>query len=182
MASSVPSGNEGLIHCSIVKLIMKILTIKEAFKIANKIRRQHKSIVLVGGCFDILHTGHIEFLTQAKKQGNVLMVLLESDETIQHVKGGERPINNQSDRSIVLTALSIVNYVILLDHFTKDQEYDDLVKSIKPDIIATTTGDPYRIHKERQAKLVGSRVVDVVHRISHTSTSKLAELLSKENL
>lgn len=160
----------------------KIINIPKAIKISKKLRDQGKSIVLTGGCFDILHIGHIDFLNEAKKRGDVLFVLLESDEAIRGIKGNNRPINTQVDRARILSALLSVDYVIILPQFIKDKEYDDVVVGLEPNIIATTEGDKNREHKERQAKLTGARVVDVVKNISNKSTTKLIKLLSEDYL
>lgn len=157
----------------------KILSIKKAIKIAENIRKQGKSIVLVGGCFDILHIGHIRFLQAAKQKGDVLIVLLESDETTGKMKGKNRPVNPHHIRAEVLAALESVNYVVLLPPLCKDIDYDAIIGGIKPDIIATTKNDPNRRHKERQAKLVDAKVIDVIKRISKKSTTRIARLLAK---
>jgi bifunctional ADP-heptose synthase (sugar kinase/adenylyltransferase) len=106
--------------------------------------------------------------------------LLESDERINNAKGAYRPINTQRDRANVLAALSITDFIILLPFFHTDQEYDTLISSIKPAIIATTAGDVARVHKERQAARLHIQLVDVVQRIQNQSTSRLAALLQKE--
>lgn len=161
----------------------KILSIEQAIKIAEKLRKQKKSIILAGGCFDILHIGHINFFKKAKQQGNILFVLLESDETISKIKGNNRPINNQKDRAEILAALSVIDYVITIPPLESDQKYDNIVLAIKPDIIATTKGDPNRIHKERQARLAGGKVFDVIEKVSNKSTTNLIKLLHElENL
>jgi len=164
------------------RFMNKILTIQQAIEVSNKLKAGGKSIVLAGGCFDVLHIGHIDFLNEAKKRGDILFVLLESDEIIRKIKGNNRPINTQVDRARILSALLSVDYVIILPQFTKDKEYDDIVTRIKPDIIATTEGDKNREHKERQARLIGARVVDVVKNISNKSTTKLIKLLSEDYL
>ncbi len=158
----------------------KIINTKEAIKLSEQLRGEGKTIVLVGGCFDILHIGHILFLEKAKHLGDVLFVLLESDETIKNSKGNNRPIHTQEDRAYVLAALTTIDYVILLPKLKNDLDYDNLLSLLKPTIIATTQGDPKRRHKERQARLLHSTVVDVIQRISNTSTSKLATLLSQD--
>ena len=159
----------------------KIIKIDDAIKMAKELREQNKSIVLVGGCFDILHAGHIQFLEKAKKHADALFVLLESDKTIQKTKGQNRPIHVQADRATVLEALSIIDYVIMLPPLQTDSDYDDLLCKLKPIIIATTKGDPNRTHKERQAKLINAKVIDVMERIENKSTSKLAQLLAQDN-
>lgn len=158
----------------------KILKIGEAIEIAEKLRKQKKSIVLVGGCFDILHIGHLIFLENAKKQGDTLFVLLESDATIKKLKGKNRPINTQKDRASLLGALKAVDYVILLPSLITNDQYDEIVTQIKPSIIAVTKGDSSIRHKERQAKKVNGKVVVVTETIQDQSTTRLAELISKD--
>ena len=157
----------------------KILTIDKAIQLAKTLHAKKQSIVLAGGCFDILHIGHIKFLEEAKKQGDVLFVLVENDKTIKKLKGKNRPINTQKDRSQILSHLSIVDYAIMLPVIDDDKAYDDLVINIKPAIIATTSGDISRLHKERQAKLVGAKVVDVTAPISNQSTTRLINILQE---
>lgn len=158
----------------------KILNTKQAIELSNKLRKQGKSIVLAGGCFDILHIGHIKFLEEAKKKGDFLFVLLESDEKVKKLKGKGRPVNSQQDRASILTSLNQVDYVITLPIFKTNNRYKEMVIKIKPDIIATTRGDPCRKQKERQAKLVKARVINVIKRVPDKSTSRLAKLLSRK--
>lgn len=160
----------------------KVIDIKKAIKIAHKLNQQKKEIVLVGGCFDILHAGHVAFLENAKKQGDILFVILESDGKVKALKGSNRPINTQENRAYVLSSLYFVDYVVYLPMFSDDLEYDQLVEKIKPGIIATTKDDPFRYHKERQAKQTGASVVDVVARITHKSTGRLAKILSEDKI
>lgn len=159
--------------------IKKIVNIQKAIKISEKLRHQGKSIVLAGGCFDILHLGHINFIKKAKEQGDVLILLLESDQSIREKKGEERPINNQQVRAQILAAIIYVDYVVLLPKL-ENKDYDAIISSISPAIIATTEGDLQRVHKERQGKIIGAKVVDVIPAITDASTTKIANILSKE--
>ena len=100
--------------------------------LADKVRgwkNEGKRIVFTNGCFDILHTGHISILSQAKALGDVLLVALNSDESIRRLKGKDRPINTLKNRIIVLSALQSVDYLITFDQDT----VTDLVKAIQPD-------------------------------------------------
>lgn len=97
-----------------------------------KWHRNHKQkIVLTNGCFDVLHRGHIEFLSFCKKQGDIVVLALNSDKSVKQIKGPDRPINNQFDRAAVLSGLESVDYIVIFD------EPDPLntVKKVKPDVL-----------------------------------------------
>lgn len=135
-----------------------------------------KNTVLVGGCFDILHFGHIYFLKKAKKLGDILVIALESDENTRKLKGPKRPIHTQKQRAEMLKSLSFVDKVILLP---PSPDYLSLVKKVKPDVIAATQGDPLIKNKEKLAKLVGAKVV-MIPKIKTPSTTQIAKLLKIE--
>ncbi|HSX40979.1 MAG TPA: adenylyltransferase/cytidyltransferase family protein [Candidatus Saccharimonadales bacterium] len=137
-------------------------------------------IILVGGCFDILHIGHIRFLQEAKKLADILVLLLESDASVKKTKGENRPINTQKDRAMLLAQLCIVDYVVLLPFLKADADYDKIVSTIGPSVIATTKGDPYAMHKKRQAEILKSKLVFVTDRIPNASSTRLAKLLHQE--
>jgi len=136
-------------------------------------------IVLVGGCFDILHFGHISFLKEAKSLGDFLIVALESDENVRRMKGEARPIHTQDQRKYMLKSLICVDEVIALPPMHSDQEYTDLVNRVKPDIIAVTEGDTILGKKQKQAETIGAQLV-VIPKIHTPSTSQLARLLGLE--
>lgn len=135
--------------------------------------------VLVGGCFDLLHYGHVRFLEEAKKLGNWLVVALESDENVRRMKGDGRPIHNQEQRKAMLEALSSVDEVITLPPMNGHQEYFDLVTREHPQVIAITQGAPLEENKREQATKVGAQFV-VIPKIPTPSTSQLAKLLGLE--
>ncbi len=154
----------------------KIVDFKDLSKLVNHLSKDHK--VLVGGCFDILHLGHVRFLKAAKKYGRVI-VALESDETLKKHKGHLRPIHKQNERAEVLANLEAVDFVLLLPYFTSDQEYFDLVKLVHPHFIAITQSDPLLKNKRQQANAVGAEII-VIPKISTPSTTQLAKLLKIE--
>lgn len=158
----------------------KILSVDKAIQEAKKLKQLGKHIVLAGGCFDILHKGHVSYLENAKKEGDALFVLLESDESIVTLKGNNRPIHSQKDRAYILSHLQCVDAVVLLPGVLTDSDYDKLIFSLKPDIIASTKGDPHMTHKKRQAERIHARVIEVIDVVENTSTSRLAELLSHQ--
>lgn len=135
-----------------------------------------KKIVLVGGCFDVLHYGHVYFLKKAKKLGDFLVVALESDANTRKLKGHKRPIHTQKQRAEMLKSLRFVDKVILLP---PSPDYLSLVKKVRPDVIAATQGDSLIKNKEKLAKLVGAKVV-VIPKIKTSSTTQIAKLLSIE--
>ncbi len=94
-------------------------------------RRRKETVVFTNGCFDVIHTGHIEFLKFCKSQGNIVVVGLNSDSSVKTIKGSDRPINNQHDRVTVLAALEMVDYITVFD----EPDPLSLIKKIKPDIL-----------------------------------------------
>lgn len=135
--------------------------------------------VLVGGCFDFIHFGHISFLTQAKALGDYLIVALESDENVRNAKGDMRPIHTQEQRKQMLEALAFVDEVIALPPMRTDVAYYNLVTDVKPAVIAITEGDPIQDKKQEQAQKIGAELV-VIPKIHTPSTSQLAKLLDLE--
>lgn len=118
-----------------------------------------KKIVLVGGCFDILHYGHLRFLSQAKAKGQALIVALESDEFIRRIKRKE-PIHTQKQRAEILAHLDLVDVIVLLPLFT-EKDYFEMVQMINPASIAVTKGDPHLEEKKNQAREVGASIVQI---------------------
>ena len=94
-------------------------------------RRGKKTIVFTNGCFDVIHRGHIEFLEFCKSQGDILVLGLNSDISVKIIKGPERPIYNEHDRSVVLAALEMVDYITFFD----EPNPLNLIKKIKPDVL-----------------------------------------------
>lgn len=151
----------------------KILQVSKIQQLKKFLIRQKKKVVLAGGCFDILHPGHIVFLEKAKKQGDILVVLLESDEKIKKLKGLNRPVHNQGERALILSAVEFVDFIITLPMLSKDEEYDFIVRKIAPNIIATTQGDKFLGHKKRAALLTGAKVKVVTKMLGSYSSSSI---------
>lgn len=145
----------------------------------ENIEPSNRKVVLVGGCFDLLHYGHIAFLKQAKSCGDWLVVALESDENVRRLKGESRPIHTQVQRKEMLEAILFVDEVISLPPMNTDEEYAKLVSQIKPAVIAVTDGDPVVDKKRHHAETVGATLV-TIPKIHTPSTSQLAKLLGLE--
>lgn len=135
--------------------------------------------VLVGGCFDFIHFGHIKFLEEAKKHGDKLIIMLEPDETIKKLKGDGRPFHSQEQRKKMLEALRMVDEVIILPPHMTDADYFAVVKKINPNSIALTEGDPILEKKLKQTELSGAKAI-IIPKIPTHSTSALAKLLNLE--
>ncbi|MFH1354140.1 MAG: adenylyltransferase/cytidyltransferase family protein [bacterium] len=114
-------------------LVDKILTVDEAEVLARDLKDKGKKLVTVNGAFDILHAGHLNFLGEAKEQGDVLFVGLNSDSSVREGKGEGRPIVSEQERAALVAALAYVDYVIIID-----APYDDvqnvMLRCVKPDI------------------------------------------------
>lgn len=104
---------------------------KELDSLVSSLKSQNKKIVFTNGVFDIIHRGHVEYLNEAKKLGDILIVGLNSDSSVKQIKGESRPINNEKDRAFVLVNLKAVDIVAI---FEEDTPYN-LIKSIMPDVL-----------------------------------------------
>jgi rfaE bifunctional protein nucleotidyltransferase chain/domain len=140
---------------------------------------ESKVVVLAGGCFDIIHYGHIQFLKKAKALGTHLVVALESDKNIKRLKGKGRPIHNQERRREMLESLNFVDEVIILGDKMNDKDYETMVKKVHPQVIAVTEGDLILSKKQKQAKAIGATVIKIP-KIKSPSTSQIAKLLRLE--
>lgn len=156
-----------------------IVSVTQAGEIISKLQQDNKRVVLVGGCFDIFHVGHLALLKGAKEQGDSLFVMLESDERIASLKGDTRPIFTQTQRAEVLAALRFVDFVILLPNLTKNEEYDRLIGVLRPDVIAIAQGDDVIKYAKRQAESVGAKLAEVTAKIPHVSSTHIIKAIEE---
>ncbi len=108
-----------------------LVSLRELLRIRRKLRRERKTVVFTNGTFDILHRGHIEYLAAARKEGDVLVVGLNSDTSIRRIKGPSRPINPVKDRACVLGALRSVDYICVFGQDTPGH----LIERLVPDVL-----------------------------------------------
>lgn len=135
------------------------------------LKRSGKKIVFTNGCFDILHFGHISYLREAKSYGDILVVGLNSNESVRRLKGDSRPINDESDRAQILKELECVDFVIIFDEDTPL----NLISKIEPDILVK--GADYK-----GKEVVGSEIVSDVRLVDfapNKSTTKIIEKIKK---
>ena len=134
-----------------------------------------QKIVFTNGCFDIIHRGHIEYLAKAASLGNILIIGVNTDNSIRHIKGGNRPIQDEYSRAIILAALQFVNLVVLFD---EDTPYE-LIKLIKPDILVK--GGDYKKEEIAGYDIVeknGGKII-TVNIVKGYSTSKIIDKISE---
>lgn len=124
--------------------------------------------VFVNGCFDLLHPGHIALLNYAKSLGDNLLVAIDSDQRVQQHKGQDRPINDQTTRSMILENLKAVDQVKI---FSSDQELIDIIKAYQPDIMVV--GSDWQNKKVLGSEY--SQTLKFFNRINDESTTKIIE-------
>lgn len=140
----------------IQNLQTRILRLSELEQKAAEWRAAGKKIAFTNGCFDILHAGHIASLVEAAQQGDVLVVALNSDESVKKLKGPARPLNDEVARATVMAALGVVDAVIIFSEPTPLE----LIIALKPDVLVK--GGDYKVEDIAGAKEVietGGRVV-----------------------
>ena len=130
------------------KINNKIFDLQNLMKKIEKWRSENKKIVFTNGCFDLIHLGHIELLARSSDLGDILIIGVNSDASIQNLKGENRPIIEENSRVKQLAALEFVDAVVLFDEDTPQK----LIETIKPDVI--TKGGDYKAEN-----IVGNEVV-----------------------
>ena len=105
-------------------------TLEGLSNLIQGLKAAKKRIVTTNGCFDILHRGHIQYLTQARNLGDILIVGLNSDRSVRQLKGANRPVNHETDRAAMLSALRAVDRVVVFDNVLPN----DFLSFVKPDV------------------------------------------------
>jgi len=132
-------------------------------------------IVFTNGCFDIIHRGHIEYLAQAASYGDILIIGLNTDNSVSRIKGENRPVQDEYARAITLAALQFVNAVVLFDENTPY----DLIQKIQPDILIKGSDyKPENIVGYDIVKAKGGKIVTIDF-IDGYSTTSIIEKLKK---
>ena len=145
------------------------ITQEQLHEIVNSLRAQGLSIVVSNGCFDILHAGHVRYLTKTKTFGDKLILLMNSDKSVRELKGETRPVNNENDRAEVLCGLAAVDYVVAFD----EQSPSRLIDLIKPDIYTKATDYTLETLPERDVILKNNIKVEFIQLVSGKSTTNI---------
>jgi D-glycero-beta-D-manno-heptose 1-phosphate adenylyltransferase len=132
-----------------------VLTPAEARRRRDHLHEEGRTLVFTNGCFDILHRGHVEYLAFARRQGDALVVGLNSDASVRRAKGEGRPVNSQDDRARVLGALRAVDYVVVFD----EDEPRDLIGAILPDVLVKGKDWAHYVSGRDIVEAHGGRVV-----------------------
>jgi len=156
--------------------IRKIKLKNEIGAIAHNLKNQGAKIVFTNGCFDILHLGHVRYLREAKKLGDILIIGLNSDNSVSALKGPSRPYISEMERAEILASLEFVDYVVIFEEVRPD----NLIRLVKPDI--HVKGGDYKVSELPERKIVealGGKVV-VIPPIKGRSTTGIVERILGE--
>lgn len=134
----------------------------------DRLKAEGKTLVFTNGCFDILHRGHVTYLTFARNLGDALIVGLNSDDSVKRNKGPDRPVQPQEDRAVVLGALAAVDYVVIFD----EDEPKKLISAVLPDVLVKGREWAHYVSGREIVEAHGGKVVlaDMVNGRSTTST------------
>jgi rfaE bifunctional protein nucleotidyltransferase chain/domain len=112
--------------------VRKLLTVDKAAAWVEQLRHQGKTVVFTNGVFDIIHPGHVRYLQDARREGDALVVGVNSDRSVKTIKGSTRPINPETERAEVVAALSAVDAVVVFD----EDDPQRIIDRLQPDVLA----------------------------------------------
>lgn len=156
---------------------MPVLSKDDLLKTLAPLRGQ-SSVTVTNGCFDILHVGHLRYLQACKQLGGILVVLVNTDASVQRLKGPTRPIVNEADRAELIAGLRCVDYVTLFDEDTPEA----LLEAIRPDFYAK--GDQYNednLPEMATLRTIGTQV-RFVPMVESRSTTSIIDVIQKQVL
>ena len=151
------------------------MSLPELEKKRELYRTEQKTVVFTNGCFDILHSGHVRYLTAARELGDILIVGLNSDDSVRKLKGDGRPVNPAADRAEVLSGLRAVDHVVVFNEDTAEE----LVRRLQPDIYVK--GGDYSLERLPESAIVaayGGRTV-LVPMVEGRSTTNVIQRLQQ---
>ena len=146
----------------------KIKKISSLKKIITRLKKENKRIVFTNGCFDLIHPGHIKVLKDAKRQGDVLVVGLNSDSSVKKIKGKTRPILDEEARAEMLEAIAVVDYIVI---FSEENPYS-VIKEIKPDVLVKG-GD------WSKKEIIGGNLVGKIYRVKLKPSFSSTRIIEK---
>jgi D-beta-D-heptose 7-phosphate kinase/D-beta-D-heptose 1-phosphate adenosyltransferase len=153
----------------------KIIPLDEVSRLVRLVQGKNQTVVFTNGCFDILHAGHIMMLHRARSFGDMLVLGLNSDESVRSLKGPQRPIIGQEDRAKIIASLDCVDYVVIFDELTPER----MIKELVPDVLVK--GGDYSLEEVVGREIVedaGGRV-ELVPILEGWSTSDLVQRIAE---
>lgn len=150
-----------------------ILEISQLLEIRNKLRSEKWKVVFTNGCFDILHAGHVDYLTKSKALGDILIVGLNSDSSIKKIKGDKRPVIPQAERAVLVANLKPVDYVTFFDESTPKE----LIEKLIPDILVKGADWSVENIVGRDIVEANGGEVKTISFVNDQSTSKIIKLI-----
>jgi rfaE bifunctional protein nucleotidyltransferase chain/domain len=149
------------------------ISLSELKSIRSKLKAAGKKVVFTNGVFDLIHAGHIDYLSKAKSLGNVLIVGLNSDNSVKQIKGNKRPILKQEERAFILSNLKPVDYVVLFNEETPEK----LISELIPDVLVK--GADWSLDEIVGKDIVEKNggVVKNIKFVNDQSTSKIIDLI-----
>lgn len=153
----------------------EVITREALIEKRQQLRGEGKRVVFTNGCFDLLHPGHVRYLREARSLGDVLVVALNSDESVRALKGEGRPILNQTERAEVLAALGAVDYVTVFEEETPRE----LIASLLPDLLVKGGDWPIEAIVGRdEVEAAGGRVLSLPY-LEGASTSEIVDRIRR---
>ncbi len=148
-------------------------TLEEIKEIRQQLKDQNKKVVFTNGCFDLIHAGHVDYLSKAKALGDVMIVGLNSDASVMRIKGNKRPIQKETERGFIISYLKPVDYVVLFDEDTPKQ----LIEELLPDILVK--GADWEIENiiGKDVVLANGGEVKTIEFVNDQSTSKIIKII-----
>lgn len=154
----------------------EVLSREALAAVCNRLKKAGKRVVFTNGCFDILHRGHIDYLTKAKALGDLLVVGVNGDDSVRRLKGPNRPVVNQDDRAAVLAALAAVDYVSLFDEDTPFE----LISAIVPDVLVKGADWPVEAIVGKDVVEAAGGTVQTLEFLPNRSTSSIIQKIIQE--
>ncbi|MBI4851290.1 MAG: D-glycero-beta-D-manno-heptose 1-phosphate adenylyltransferase [Acidobacteria bacterium] len=154
----------------------KILSLKQLSNNCQKAKANNQRIVFTNGCFDLIHPGHISYLKQARALGDLLVIAINSDASIQRIKGPLRPILFETERATVLAALEMVSYVTIFDEETPHK----IISTLLPDVLVK--GGDWSIDKivgRQEVEANGGKVYSLPYVDGASTTDIITRILSR---
>ena len=150
-----------------------IKTPREMKEIRQMLKAQNKEVVFTNGCFDLIHVGHVDYLSKAKALGDVMIVGLNSDASVLRIKGSKRPILNETERSFIISNLKPVDYVVLFDEDTPKL----LIEELLPDILVKGADWDIENIVGKDVVLANGGEVKTIEFVNDQSTSKIIQII-----